>query len=108
MLLCDIGRARRAKRRADVADWGGDGTKTMPPRTVELRRADVLGAADEMVREIQNQLPEYEARGLRRGVDLALRRYVELLDQQVGRPTRGDGGGPATDWLEVYRWVGAN
>ncbi|WP_433721066.1 PucR family transcriptional regulator [Actinoplanes sp. CA-051413] len=76
--------------------------------TVALLHADVLGSAAEMVREIQEQVPEYaapdqrEARALRRGVDLALRRYVELLDQHVGR------GGPGRDWREIYRAVGAN
>ena len=74
--------------------------------TVELLHADILSSAAEMVRRIQEQVPEYapetEARALRRGVDLALRRYVEMLDQHVGRGT------PAGNWREVYRAVGAN
>jgi hypothetical protein len=74
--------------------------------TVELLHADILSSAAEMVRRIQEQVPEYapasEARALRRGVDLALRRYVEMLDQHVGRDA------PAGDWRELYRAVGAD
>jgi hypothetical protein len=81
----------------------------------ELLRADVLGSAVEMVREIQDQVPEYASAGeseageLRRGVDLALGRYVEMLGQHAGRaaPERG-GDGQGVDWREVYRAVGAN
>lgn len=77
---------------------------------VELLHADVLGSAAEMVREIQDQVPEYaspgeqEAQELRRGVDLALHRYVEMLDQHVGRGAPGPNG---LDWREIYRAVGA-
>lgn len=83
--------------------------------TVELLHADVLGSAAEMVREIQGQVPEYatpgeqEGQALRLGVDLALRRYVEMLDQHVGRGAPGrSGADPAVDWREVYRAVGAS
>lgn len=83
--------------------------------TVELLHADVLGSAAEMVREIREQVPEYaaveesEGRALLMGVDLALRRYLDLLDQHVGRgaPAR-NGDGQVVDWREVYRAVGAN
>ncbi|GAA3336598.1 helix-turn-helix domain-containing protein [Amorphoplanes nipponensis] len=81
--------------------------------TVELLRADILGSAEEMVGRIREQVPEYApdagahpSEALRRGVDLALRRYVEMLDQHVGRGARA-GPARAGDWREVYRALGA-
>lgn len=71
---------------------------------VDLLRADILGSAETMVREIQKRVPEYaptrsghQARLLRSGVDLALQRYLELLGQQPR----------VIDWRDLYRSVGA-
>ncbi|MDI6098752.1 helix-turn-helix domain-containing protein [Actinoplanes sp. NEAU-A12] len=82
--------------------------------TAELLHADILGSTEEMVREIQDRIPGYastadeqEARMLRWGVDLALRRYTELLDQHI-HPRAHDTRGKAADWREIYRTVGAN
>ncbi|WP_165944274.1 helix-turn-helix domain-containing protein [Micromonospora sp. KC213] len=89
----------------------------IPAATVELLRADVLRSAAEMVREIERQVPEYgpagdptSARALRRGVNLALRRYLDLLDRHAHPTAVGaaDATGGATDWREIYRAVGAN
>ncbi|TDB75493.1 CdaR family transcriptional regulator [Micromonospora sp. KC723] len=91
----------------------------IPAATVDLLRADVLRSATELVHEIERHVPEYaptgdgsHARALRGGVELALRRYVDLLDQHA-RPSATTGpqdvaGGEAIDWREVYRTVGAN
>ncbi|MFC7531558.1 PucR family transcriptional regulator [Actinoplanes sp. GCM10030250] len=83
-------------------------------RNVESLRADVLGAVPEMVREIQENVPEYgalddpyAARQLRSGVDLALRRYVELIDKHLTPGAALNGGGQAVDWREIYRSAGA-
>ncbi|MEH1123199.1 helix-turn-helix domain-containing protein [Micromonospora sp. CPCC 206061] len=81
-------------------------------QTAQLLRADILESAGEMVSEIDAHVPEYADRdgALRVGVELALRRYVDLLDQQVrsnGSTTSRESGGRAVDWREVYRQVGA-
>ncbi|WP_218577187.1 PucR family transcriptional regulator [Phytohabitans rumicis] len=91
-------------------------TGKIPPALVDLLRADVLDSVAEMVQEIQAHVPEYAppdddkfARGLRRGVEMALRRYVELLDQHVGHTGPAavrDGDG--IDWRVVYHAAGAN
>jgi hypothetical protein len=68
-------------------------------------RATIPALAAEMVQEIQTQVPEYArplddtyARTLRRGVEQALHRYLELLDRR-GRPDQS--------WRELYRAIGA-
>lgn len=93
--------------------------------TVDLLYADVLGSAEEMIREIQTQVPEYvapageeNARELRRVVDAALRRYVELSRRYVGAGAVADlqriteplrrGNGQVVDWRDHYRRIGAN
>ncbi|MEJ3750129.1 helix-turn-helix domain-containing protein [Actinomycetes bacterium KLBMP 9797] len=90
-------------------------TGKIPPATIELLRRDVLESAAEMVREIQAHVPEYarpdderQARGLRRGVDLALRRYIDLLDQHVQGASLGPKETQAVNWRDVYREVGAS
>lgn len=99
----------------DKPNTGGS-TYDMPPAIVELLRADVLGSAEEMVSEIRAHVPAYarlhsdqHIRMLRMGVDLALQRYVDLLDQHVGGGPRAapDHTGQAADWREAYRTLGA-
>jgi hypothetical protein len=82
-------------------------------RTAELLRADILASAGEMVSEIDAHIPEYADRdgALRLGVELALRRYVDLLDQHVasnGSTASRASDGRAVDWRDVYRQVGAS
>jgi hypothetical protein len=88
-------------------------TGKIPPATVDQLRADVLDSAAEMVREIQAHVPEYArpeeryVEALRTGVEFALRRYVELLDQHVGRARHaGEDDGPPINWRELYQAVG--
>ncbi|MCW6003556.1 helix-turn-helix domain-containing protein [Micromonospora sp. CPCC 205371] len=86
-------------------------------QTAALLRADILASAGEMVCEIEAHVPEYAdrdgeppARALRRGVELALSRYVDLLDQHVpsnDSTAPGTSGGRAVDWRAVYREAGA-
>jgi hypothetical protein len=79
----------------------------MTPETVGLLRADILGSAETMVREIQKRIPEYAPEGadrqLRAGVEFALHRYLQLLDRHVDPAPERD-----TDWRDLYRSVGAN
>jgi hypothetical protein len=81
------------------------GADQIATAAAQALRADIPALATEMVREIQTQIPEYArplddtyARTLRRGVEQALHRYVELLDRQ---------GGPDQSWRELYRAIGA-
>ncbi|MEJ3750692.1 helix-turn-helix domain-containing protein [Actinomycetes bacterium KLBMP 9797] len=88
----------------------------VPAETVAALRTGILGSAPAMVREIRTHVPEYarlsderQARTLRLGVDLALRRYVDLLDRYVrnGSTAAPPVDGTAVNWRQLYREVGA-
>src|SRR5690349_987863 len=82
--------------------------------TIDLLYEDILGSTEKMVREIQARVPEYapspdepESRLLRAGIELALRRYIELVDQHI-HPDGAGRDGHLVDWRELYRSAGAN
>ena len=73
------------------------------PRAVRFMRSHIDELVEETMREIHTRIPEYARptdetyrRTVRAGVELAMRRFIDLLDRR-----------DETNWREVYEAIGA-